>query len=381
MPWPAEPAPEPPSPPASDREPIDRCLAEALSEARRSIVSDPRLAPLLDRVGEFVLGGGKRLRPRLCLASYRVVAGWGGSPPRPALVVAASLEVFHAFMLIHDDLIDGSTTRRDRPTLPEAIRLDTDAPDAPEARKRAADLGLLAGDLLCALGHRMIGRSGLDDATLGRVCRRVADMLVETGLGEALDVLADDCPLDRLAEGPLIESYHRKTARYTVSGPLVLGATMAGASGEVCGALDRFGDLLGFAYQVQNDLASLADDPERGDHADLDGGKRTYVLWSAYRGLNPAGRRALADALAEPPGLDRRYRLLDLIASSGAVEHCRARLSAVERDAVAVLRTSPLAPSQRRELVAMVEGFGLKRRASHAINGHAARSIAPAFEL
>ena len=169
-------------------------------------------------------------------------------------------------MLVHDDLIDGSVVRRDRATLHEAIRLDADRPDDPAGRKRAGDLGLVAGDLLFALGMRLLARSGLDDAAMGRAHRLVADMLFETGLGEALDVLYDDCPLDDLTEEQVVESYLRKTARYSVSGPLVLGAKIAGAPSATTRALDRFGDLLGFGFQVQNDLGALDEGPEYGDH-------------------------------------------------------------------------------------------------------------------
>ena len=348
--------------PPGDREGIDLCLAEAFADARRAHAVDPRLVPLLDRMGEFVLGGGKRVRPRLCLASYRVISGRSEPPPASVWRAAASLEVYHAFMLVHDDLIDGSTLRRDRPTLPESLRLAEHDSDAPASRKRAGDLGLLAGDLFCALGARMLNRSGLDDAALGRANRLVADMLFETGLGEALDVLADDCPLDRLAEASLVEAYLRKTARYTVSGPIVLGATIAGAGPAICEALGRFGDLLGFGYQVRNDLDALAEDPERGDHADLDGGKRTFVLWAAHQALDPSGRRELAEALAAPPSLGRRYRLLELIRSSGAINRCRVRLAAVHREAISVLRASDLDVSQRRRFVALVELFQLGSR-------------------
>jgi geranylgeranyl diphosphate synthase type I len=283
-------------------------------------------------------------------------------PPRPVALAAASLEVFHAFMLVHDDLIDGSVIRRNRPTLHEAIRRDAGRPDGPIERKRAGDLGLIAGDLLCALGMRLLGRSGLDDATLSQAIRLVADMLLETGLGEALDVLYDDCPLEHLSEEQLVESYLRKTARYSVSGPLVLGATLADASPPVVRALDRFGDLLGFGFQVQNDLDALNEDPEYGDQPDLDGGKRTYVLRAAYQKLDGCGRRALNEALCLPVGLDRRRKLLDLIAESGAIEACRTRLDGVRREAIEALREAPLDPAQRRQFVELTEMFRATRR-------------------
>jgi geranylgeranyl diphosphate synthase type I len=348
--------------PASDRDRVDLDLATFLDETRRSYAANPHVAPLYGHLTEFVLRGGKRLRPRLCLAAYRILTGRFDPPPRSVALASASLEIFHAFMLVHDDLIDGSVVRRNRPTLHEAILRDADRPEELSERKRACDLGLIAGDLLFALGMRFLSHSGLDDAVLGRVNRLVSDMLFETGLGEALDVLYDDCPLEHLTEEQLVESYLRKTARYSVSGPLVLGATLAGTAPGVIRALDRFGDLLGFGFQVQNDLDALDEDPEYGDQPDLDAGKRTYVLWSAYNRFDDRRRRELNEALKMPVGLDRRRKLLSLIHESGAIDACRTRLEAVRAEAIAVLREAPIEPAQRRLFVALTEMFRATQR-------------------
>ena len=344
--------------PSSDRDRVDHDLADFFSETRRGYAANPHIRPLFDQLTEFVLRGAKRLRPRLCLAGYRIISGQFEVPPRPVALAAASLEVFHAFMLVHDDLIDGSVVRRGQATLHEAIRTGSGRVDDLRNRKRAGDLGLIGGDLLFALGMRMLNRAGLDDASAARAGRMMADMLFETGLGEALDVLYDDCPLDRLNEAQLVESYLRKTARYSVSGPLVLGAMLAGASGVTLQALDRFGDLLGFGFQVQNDLDALDADVDHGDHADLDGGKRTYVLWAAYQGLSDAGRRDLVAALAMPVGPSRRRRLIDLIGAGGALATCRDRLDRARREAIEVLRSAPIEADQRRHLVSLTELFG-----------------------
>ncbi|WP_435017071.1 polyprenyl synthetase family protein [Tundrisphaera sp. TA3] len=340
--------------PTTDRDQVDRDLADFFSEARRCDAGNPHVRPLYDQITDFVLRGGKRLRPRLCLAGYRIITGSYGPPPRPIARAAASLEVFHAFMLVHDDLIDGSILRRGKATLHEAIRRGDDQ----RHRKQAADLGLIGGDLLFALGMRLLNRAGLDDAASARAGRLMADMLFETGLGEALDVLYDDCPLDDLSEGQIIESYLRKTARYSVSGPLVLGATLAGASPAALKAIDRFGDLLGFSFQVQNDLDALEVDPALDDQPDLDGGKRTYVLWAAYQGLTPSGRRDLVAALDAPVGLERRKALLGLIADAGAVEICRARIEQARAEAIGVLETSPIDARQRYDLISLMGLFG-----------------------
>ncbi|WZO97382.1 polyprenyl synthetase family protein [Isosphaeraceae bacterium EP7] len=344
--------------PARDRERVDRYLTAFLAQTGRKYASNPHVRPLYEAASEFVVRGGKRLRPRLCLASYRILQGGSEPPPRPVWLCAASLEILHAFMLVHDDLIDASLLRRDRATLHEDLRLRSSTPECPTTRKSAADLALISGDLLCSLGLRLIARSGLDDSRLGRVHRLVADMMLETGLGEALDVLYGNCPLDTLDEEHVVEAYLRKTARYSVSGPLVLGAVLAGAPSSVCRALDKFGDLLGFGYQVRNDLEGLEADETSGDHADLDSGKRTYVLMRAYRASTERGRRAIEDALEAPAGVLRRHRLLALIRNSGAIESSRDTLMNLQREAVEALRASSIEPAQRRSFVALMDLFG-----------------------
>jgi geranylgeranyl diphosphate synthase type I len=343
--------------PPEDRPRIDRELEAFLEIAGKRFACNPHLSPLFSKASAFVLEGGKRVRPRLGLASYRILRGVGDAPtpvPSPVVLTTACLELFHAFMLVHDDLIDGSTTRRDRPTLHEAIRLDSD--DTSDA-KTPADLGLLAGDLLFALGMRLVARSGLPDRTLGRVHRFLADMLFETGLGEALDVLYGAIPLGSLTEPQIIEAYLRKTARYTVSGPLVLGAILGGARGASCRSLARFGDLLGLGYQIRNDLDALDADPSQ-ECSDLDTGKRTFILWTAHRRLNAAGRQALDEALGLPVGLERRRRLMGLIHASGAIDIALAKVEALRHEAASVLRSAPLSAEQRRGFAALTAWFG-----------------------
>ncbi|WP_182830349.1 polyprenyl synthetase family protein [Tautonia rosea] len=302
-----------------------------------------------------VLNGGKRIRPRLCLASYRIVSGTEAFPPRPVWQVASSLEIFHSFMLVHDDLIDESVVRRDQDALHEALRREHDRPDSERARKLGHDLALLGGDLMFALGMRMVSRSGIDPTIALQIQSLLSDMLLETGLGEALDVLYDDRPLDQMTEGQIVEAYIRKTARYSISGPLVLGAMLAQAPRTVWRALDRYGDLLGLGYQIRNDLDAMAVCLDEGDHPDLDGGKRTLLLWTAYQRLSPPGQLDLEQALASPPTLERRRRLDSLIRESGAIESCEDRLRLLQEQAHATLLESPLDPLQRRSFLALVD--------------------------
>ena len=343
--------------PTRDRARVDRVLRAFLAESRRKHAANAHVQPLFDLASEFVLSGGKRLRPRLALASYRIVAATDAAPPRPVRRAAASLELFHAFMLVHDDLIDGSLVRRDRPTLHESIRREAHPDCGCDGRKRASDLGLVGGDLLCALGLRLLSRAGLDDAALGRAHRLVADMLMEAGIGEALDILYEDCPLGSIAEAQILDAYLKKTARYTVSGPLALGASLAGADASLLRSLRRFGDLLGLGYQIANDLDALAIADLLDECPDLDGGKRTWVLWTAHDRLGASGRAAIDLALAMPVGPHRREQLLGLIEESGAIDEARVRLASLRQEAVAALRESRLRGDQRASYLALVSLF------------------------
>ena len=330
-------------------------LAQFLDEARCRFASNPHAQPLFDQAAEFVLEGGKRIRPRLCLASYRILTH-RQEPPHPALNAASCFELFHAFMLVHDDLIDGSTLRRDGLALHEQIRLSAIAPETGTGRKRAADLGLVAGDLLCALGMRLLAQAGLSDAVYGRASRLMSEILLETGVGQTLDIAFDIADLETLTEPQILDAYLRKTSRYSVSGPLVLGGILAGASERVIQALSQFGDLLGLGYQLQNDLDALEHDPTSGgDYPDLDGGKRTWVLWTAYQRLDDAGKRALQDALADPVSLARRIRLFRLIQASGAIAAGRVRLQNWRNEAAASIRDATLTPNQECSLLTLIE--------------------------
>jgi len=344
-----------PSPP-SDRERIDRCLAAFLSRSKQAYARNDRLSPLHDRLSRFVLQGGKRVRPRLCLASYRIVSGRRERPPRSAWLVSSALELFHSFMLIHDDITDESEARRGEATLHEAIRFDLEGSDKTRtAARRASSLALIGGDLLFALGTQLVAMADLEPGIARGVQRHVTEMLIETGFGQALDVLYEDDPLDRIGEPEIIDAYLKKTACYTVSGPLVLGATLAGASRPVCQSLRRFGCLLGLAYQLRNDLDALETEPGQDDHDDLDTAKRTVTLWTAYHRLGPADRIAFEAELERPPSVERRRALWSWIQRSGAVQETERRWAGLLEEATHTLRDSPFDDDQRRALFRLLE--------------------------
>ena len=330
-------------------------MAEYLEGSGARFASNTLVKPVFDLAAEFVLTGGKRIRPRLCLASYRILSKQP-DPPTWALQAACCFELFHAFMLVHDDLIDGSTLRRNGLSLHEGLRRISPAPDSLASRKRAADLGLVAGDILCALGTKLLGQAGLTDAMYAQASALMSDILLESGVGQTLDIIFDTTDLATLTEAQILDAYVRKTSRYSVAGPLVLGGILAGAGEPVLKALGEYGDLLGLGYQLQNDLDALEHDPSfGGDHPDLDGGKRTWVLWKAYNHLDLAGQKKLLETLAEPVSQPRRVQLRRLLELSGAIDAGHSQLKTWREQAGAALRVAALTRSQQRSLLGLIE--------------------------
>ena len=194
--------------PAADRDRVDRDLAEFFSEdMRRAYASNPHVAPAV-RAPHRVRAPGRQAAAALGFAWPPIGSPPVGStrPPRPVALAAASLEIFHAFMLVHDDLIDGSVTRaRNRPTLHEAIRLGSGRDDHARWAGRAQTVARPRPDrrrpAVVPSGMRLLEPVGARRRRARpRPTGSIADMLFETGLGEALDVLYDDCPLEHLSE-------------------------------------------------------------------------------------------------------------------------------------------------------------------------------------
>lgn len=274
-------------------------------------------APWRDPVaalGAF-LDGGKALRPRFCYWGHAAVAA--GSPPRTLVAAAAALELLHAFALIHDDVMDGSTTRRGRPAMHEAFAADhAHRHWTGTAAEYGRAVATLTGDLAFALATRLA--TGLPGPALAVWHEIVSELTA----GQYLD-LAGTARRDRTTD--LARTVARlKSGRYTVAGPLRLGAALAGR--ELPAGLVRYGESVGEAFQLRDDLLGVFGDPAVtgkpvGD--DLVSGKATMLLAEAYAAAD-SRQRALLDQIGraslDGPGLAAVTRVLVDTRARGRVE-------------------------------------------------------------
>ena len=262
---------------SSDLHRIDGHLSVCLARVLDDAAAGAGLDRLHDRLRRYVQRGGKRVRPQLVLWAYDRSGGTrdgAGDPPAAVLDVACAWEVFHAFLLVHDDLIDAADVRRDTPSLHRQLQsLDHDG------EQFGRNLAIVAGDLLFGAAVRLIADADAPATVRVELMQLFSRIACTTGFGQAIDVLQAEAPLSTVTEAALLREYTWKTAAYTFEGPLLSGAALGGAGGDVRAVLARFARSLGQAYQLQNDLADLSTPAHDG--CDLVQGKRTPTLLRA----------------------------------------------------------------------------------------------------
>ncbi|MFD0528010.1 polyprenyl synthetase family protein [Kitasatospora arboriphila] len=275
--------------------------------ARRHL---PQLGPVSEALRDFLLDGGKRLRPAFCYWGWR---GAGGSADHPGIAdAAAALELLQASALVHDDLMDRSDTRRGLPSVHRRFEgLHRENGWRGDREQYGASAAVLLGDLLLIWCDELFQSSGLPDDAV-RAAKPVFDLMrTEVMVGQYLDVLepvagdsADAGALDR-AQTVL----HYKSAKYTIERPLQVGALLAGAGPGLVEAYGAFGLPLGEAFQLRDDLLGVFGDPAvtgkpAGD--DLREGKRTLLVAHAMRGLSPRTPGTSTNGSARPTWRPRR---------------------------------------------------------------------------
>ncbi|WP_035856948.1 polyprenyl synthetase family protein [Cryptosporangium arvum] len=299
----------------------------------------PELGPVADALVDF-LDGGKRLRPAFGYWGFRAA---GGHDSEAVVRAVAALEFVQACALIHDDVMDGSDTRRGKPAVHKRFAaLHRAEGYEGDAEKFGTAAAILLGDTCLIWGDEMLDRSGLPDDALKRARPVWDEMRTEIMAGQYLDVLAQaqgDHSVDRA-----MRVVRYKSAKYTVERPLHLGAALAGAGADLTEALSRYGLPVGEAFQLRDDVLGVFGDPaETGKPAgdDLREGKRTLLLAYAAERATTAQTELIDRHLGDPELTDDGVEALrGVLVETGALTRTEERIGALATRALEVLRTA-----------------------------------------
>lgn len=335
------------SAPAGDLVPaVEATLAEFLQGQISALGGiDPALGRFASRTLDLVMAGGKRLRPTFAHWGWRGVVGTH-APVEPVLPALAALELMHTFALIHDDVMDGSATRRGNPTADRIFAAEhTDAAWCGDPDRFGTTSAILLGDLCLVWADQLLARAALSTTTLFAARASYDRMRVEAIAGQYLDVLGEAEPGAWSLERALLVA-RNKTASYTVQRPLQFGLALAGPAGADATAIDeaynRYGLAVGEAFQLRDDLLGVYGDPlvtgkPAGD--DLRTGKPTALLMLARRLATPAQRAELADGPARARSIARRA---EVIAETGAVAHVESLIQRRVSEGIRALTGAPI---------------------------------------
>jgi geranylgeranyl diphosphate synthase type I len=225
-------------------------------------------------------------------------------------------------------------------------------------------MAILVGDLAFVYADEMFLQATVPSASLLDAFRRFTTLREEVMAGQTLDVhAATSGSTDRLAA---LTVATLKSGRYSVARPLEIGALLAGATAELVDGLGAFGDPLGRAFQVRDDLLGVfGDDATTGKStaSDLAEGKRTLLIAEAVAGLDASDRRELLAGLGDPT-LDaaRTDRLRELIELSGARAATESYIEVAVADARQVLDHLDIPAGVRTQLAQVASYLGDRTR-------------------
>ena len=332
--------------------PVEARLRTILeSERSRWVAVDPDLEAPLNVLTHFVIDGGKRLRPAFCHWAF---VGAGGMADDPAIIDAgAAFELLHAFALVHDDVMDGSSTRRGEPTVHIAFDAEHSSNQwNGESRRFGEGVAILVGDLAEVYADRLM--SNAPRAAFGIW----NELKIELNIGQFLDVLGAARGEVNLATARRIVRY--KSGKYTIERPLHVGAALAGCLKELQTPLSRYGEPLGEAFQLRDDVLGTFGDSARtgkpvGD--DLREGKPSPILAIALDRATQPQRDIISRVGSIDLAPDDILAIQSVFTDTGALSEVEASITQLTDQAISALDDAALtseALSALRELAVYV---------------------------
>ena len=330
---------------------VDKRLESLLAvERERWAKVDADLVPPIDEIARLVLAGGKRLRPAFCFWGF--VGAGGDSTDELVIDAGAALELLHAFALFHDDVMDGSLTRRGEPTTNAKFEASHGANKlAGESRRFGDGVAILVGDLAYVYSDQLMRNASPQAWTIWNELR------IELNFGQYLDMLGSAMNERRREKAERICRY--KSGKYTIERPLHLGALLAAPTrDDLIPVLSTYGLPLGDAFQMRDDvLGAFGDTAITGKPVgdDLREGKPTPLMAIATARANAAQLNELQLVGNQDLTPEQIDRVQEVIRETGALDELETVITHLTDEAIAAVQNVPFAQSVRDELITLAE--------------------------
>jgi geranylgeranyl diphosphate synthase type I len=339
------------SPAVLDLSHLRTCIEEVLDGflSGKAASRAPHLPDLAAPLRQFVASGGKRIRPVFALVGWHAAGGTG--TPRAVRHLGAALELFHAFALIHDDVMDRSDTRRGNPTMHRHFARQHPGPAA-VADQFGTGAAILLGDLALAWSDELLHTGDLTPKQMSAVLPLLDAMRTEVVVGQYLDLTHSHQQQPDVQSALTVIRY--KTAKYTIERPLQLGAAFGGADESLLASLSAYAVPLGEAFQLRDDLLGVFGDPaSTGKPAldDLREGKATVLLALALARAARVQADQLRLLLGCPTLTENQAQTArSIITATGALRMVEDMIITRYEQAITALNATPIDPASKHAL-------------------------------
>ncbi len=308
-------------------------LLKKVNEALDNLVYDRQPASLYDPIKYVLSIGGKRVRPVLTMLAYNLYK----DDPLSIMSQALGLETYHNFTLLHDDLMDNADMRRGHETV---------------HKKWDANRAILSGDTMLLQAFERV--EDCDPAKLPAVFKVFIQTTLEIGEGQQLDVEFEK--RNDVTEDEYIEMIRLKTS-VLLACACKVGAIMADAPAEDIENMYKFGEKLGLAFQLQDDLLDVYGNPAvfgKNIGGDITSNKKTYMLINAFNRATPAQRDELTKWV-EAKEFDRNEKVAavtNLYNEIGIRELCEQKIEQYYQESLVYLAKVSVNDERKAEIKA-----------------------------
>ncbi len=284
---------------------------------------DPFLYHNVLALEELVCRYGKRLRPVLMIFAYQAA---GGKDIASIEKAAVAIELFHNFLLVHDDVIDQDFMRHQGPSLHEVYRrYHLQHHLVGDSRHFGESVAIILGDILASYCNRILINSHFTVPQRHAVLLQVSQVTKEVGYGQNFDILAG--AKKKITEKEVLRIHYYKTAKYTIENPIMVGGIFGAMKPSVLKQLSRYAIPLGIAFQIQDDILGMfADEKKLGKPvgSDLREGKQTLLVTRVLAGGTAAQKKRFRQLLGQPHLTMREIDdAREIIVATGALEYSK----------------------------------------------------------
>jgi geranylgeranyl diphosphate synthase type I len=313
--------------------------------------NDKKIAQLISEI-QNITQDGKRVRSALIYYTY---LAFGGKNSKNIINLSMFIEFLHTYFLIHDDIMDQDNIRRGKETIHfKYKKIYQKIKTNNHAEIYGQSIAILAGDLASMMSYDIINKSDFNDKTKKKIIDKTNEITHNTIAGQFYDLNLEIAP--KISKKDILNVYIKKTAQYTIEGPMILGAIIASKGNKQnLDLIKQFAIPLGIAFQIQDDILGIFGDEKKLGKpigSDIKENKQTILTWYAYSLANDSQKKILDSCLGNQNLTAKDLEnFRQVILETKSLEYAKKEAEKLSENSLKLLEKTKLQPSGKNFLI------------------------------